>query len=45
MRADIREAAVLLASDRIGFITGEALNVDGGFMTLGSWAGSAGSPS
>ena len=23
----------------------EALNVDGSFMTLGSWAGSAGSPS
>ena len=45
MRADIRAAAVFLASDRIGFITGETLNVDGGVMALGWRASSAGSPS
>ena len=45
MRADIRAAAVFLASDRIGFITREALNVDGGFITPGSRASRAKSPS
>jgi NAD(P)-dependent dehydrogenase (short-subunit alcohol dehydrogenase family) len=35
---DIANAAVFLASDRASFITGEHLNVDGGFMALGAWA-------
>jgi NAD(P)-dependent dehydrogenase (short-subunit alcohol dehydrogenase family) len=39
---DIGSAAVFLASDAASFITGEHLNVDGGFMALGAWAGSAG---
>ena len=43
--SDIGAAAVFLASDRASFITGEALNVDGGFMAQGSWASGAGSPS
>jgi NAD(P)-dependent dehydrogenase (short-subunit alcohol dehydrogenase family) len=40
--ADIGAAAVFLASDAASFITGEHLNVDGGFMALGAWATSAG---
>lgn len=40
--ADIGSAAVFLASDAASFITGEHLNVDGGFMALGAWAKSAG---
>jgi NAD(P)-dependent dehydrogenase (short-subunit alcohol dehydrogenase family) len=39
---DVAAAAVFLASDAASFITGESLNVDGGFMALGSWATSAG---
>jgi NAD(P)-dependent dehydrogenase (short-subunit alcohol dehydrogenase family) len=39
---DIGNAAVFLASDRASFITGESLNVDGGFMAQGAWASSAG---
>lgn len=39
---DIGAAAVFLASDGASFITGEHLNVDGGFMALGSWSGGAG---
>lgn len=40
--ADIGAAAVFLAGAGAGFITGESLNVDGGFMALGAWAGGAG---
>lgn len=40
--ADIGAAAVFLAGDGAGFITGEALNVDGGYMALGAWASGAG---
>lgn len=40
--SDIGAAAVFLASDRASFITGEALNVDGGFMAQGSWASGPG---
>jgi NAD(P)-dependent dehydrogenase (short-subunit alcohol dehydrogenase family) len=40
--ADIGEAVLFLASPRASFITGEHLCVDGGFMALGAWAGSAG---
>lgn len=40
--ADIGSAAVFLASDAASFITGEALNVDGGYMALGAWASGAG---
>ena len=40
--ADVGAAAVFLASDAASFITGECLNVDGGFMAMGAWASSAG---
>ena len=40
--ADIAEAVLFLAGDRSSFITGEHLNVDGGFMAQGAWATSAG---
>lgn len=39
---DIAQAALFLASDRASFITGEHLNVDGGFMAQGAWSSSAG---
>lgn len=39
---DIANAAIFLASERASFITGEALNVDGGLMAVGAWAASAG---
>ncbi len=39
---DIAEAVLFLASSRAGFITGENLNVDGGFMAQGAWASSTG---
>jgi len=39
---DIAQAALFLASPRASFITGEHLNVDGGFMAQGAWASSAG---
>jgi NAD(P)-dependent dehydrogenase (short-subunit alcohol dehydrogenase family) len=40
---DIAQAVLFLASPRAGFITGEHLSVDGGFMAQGAWATSAGS--
>jgi len=40
---DVAEAVLFLASDRASFITGEYLNVDGGFMAQGAWASSTGS--
>ena len=43
--ADIAEATLFLASERSSFITGEHLNVDGGFMALGAWATGAGAGS
>ncbi len=43
--ADIAEAVLFLASERSSFITGEHLNVDGGFMARGAWAASAGAES
>lgn len=39
---DIANAAIFLASERASFITGEAINVDGGLMAVGAWAMSAG---
>ena len=39
---DIANAVIFLASERASFITGEALNVDGGLMAVGAWAASAG---
>jgi NAD(P)-dependent dehydrogenase (short-subunit alcohol dehydrogenase family) len=42
---DIAQAVLFLASPRAGFITGEHLSVDGGFMAQGAWATSAGADS
>jgi NAD(P)-dependent dehydrogenase (short-subunit alcohol dehydrogenase family) len=39
---DIANAAIFLASEQASFITGEALNVDGGLMAVGAWAMGAG---
>jgi NAD(P)-dependent dehydrogenase (short-subunit alcohol dehydrogenase family) len=39
---DIAQAVLFLAGPRAGFITGEHLCVDGGFMAQGAWASSAG---
>ena len=36
--SDIGSAAVFLASAGASFITGESVNVDGGYMALGAWA-------
>jgi len=35
---DLGNAVSFLCSDKASFITGEFLNVDGGFMALGAWA-------
>jgi NAD(P)-dependent dehydrogenase (short-subunit alcohol dehydrogenase family) len=35
---DIANVVTFLASDRAGFITGEFVCVDGGYMALGAWA-------
>ncbi|MFV2062071.1 MAG: SDR family NAD(P)-dependent oxidoreductase [Chloroflexota bacterium] len=43
--SDIAEATLFLASERSSFITGEHLNVDGGYMALGAWALGAGAGS
>ncbi len=39
---DIANVALFLASDKASFMTGEYVNVDGGYMALGAWAGAAG---
>ena len=39
---DIANVVMFLASDKASFMTGEHVNVDGGFMALGAWAGGAG---
>ncbi len=38
---DIANAVLFLASDKAGFMTGENVNVDGGYMALGAWATAA----
>ena len=40
--SDIAEAMLFLASNRASFITGSYLNVDGGMMAVGAWAGTVG---
>lgn len=39
---DIANAVLFLASEKAGFMTGEYVNVDGGYMALGAWAKAAG---
>ena len=40
---DVANVVLFLASDKASFMTGEHVNVDGGFMALGAWASGAGS--
>ncbi len=40
--ADIAGVALFLASDAAGFMTGESVCVDGGYMALGAWAAGTG---
>lgn len=39
---DIANAILFLASAKASFMTGEYVNVDGGYMALGAWASAAG---
>lgn len=40
--SDIADAMLFLASSKAAFITGSYLNVDGGMMAVGAWAGTVG---
>ena len=40
--SDIADAMLFLASSKASFITGSYLNVDGGMMAVGAWAGTVG---
>ena len=40
---DIANVVLFLASEKASFMTGEYVNIDGGYMALGAWAGAAGS--
>ena len=39
---DVANLVLFLASEKASFMTGEYVNVDGGFMALGAWASGAG---
>ena len=39
---DIANVVLFLASDKAGFMTGEYVNVDGGYMALGAWSSATG---
>ena len=39
---DVANVVLFLASDKASFMTGEHVNVDGGYMALGAWASGAG---
>ncbi|NQW18124.1 MAG: glucose 1-dehydrogenase [Chloroflexi bacterium] len=39
---DIANAVMFLASEKASFMTGSFINVDGGYMAMGSWASGAG---
>lgn len=40
---DIANVVLFLASEKASFMTGENVNIDGGYMALGAWANAAGS--